>query len=54
MFDLGGAPYRYDVLTVVLPAEEQERTATWEIQLLRNYWTEAKLRKRTWSGAYYE
>ena len=23
MFDLGGAPYRYDVVTVVLPAEEE-------------------------------
>jgi putative endonuclease len=53
MFDLGGAPYRYDVVTVVLPAEE-ERAATWEIQLLRNYWTEDKLKKRKWSGTYYE
>ena len=53
MFDLGGAPYRYDVVTVVLPAEE-ERVARWEIQLLRNYWTEDKLKKRAWSGTYYE
>lgn len=53
MFDLGGAPYRYDVITVVLPGEEA-RPGAWEIQLLRNYWTEDKLKKRVWSGTYYE
>ena len=53
MFDLTGAPYRYDVVTVVLPAEE-ESVASWDIQLLRNYWTEDQLRKRMWSGTYYE
>ncbi|MEP6820449.1 MAG: YraN family protein [bacterium] len=53
MFDLAGEPHRYDVVTVVLPAEE-ERATEFEIQLLRNYWTEDKLRKRTWSGTYYE
>jgi putative endonuclease len=53
MFDLVNAPYRYDVITVVLPAEE-ERRADWEIELLRNYWTEDKLKKRIWSGTYYD
>ena len=53
MFDLANAPYRYDVITVVLPAEE-ERPGGWEIRLLRNYWTEEMFRKRTWSGTYYE
>jgi putative endonuclease len=53
MFDLVNAPYRYDVITVVLPAE-QERRGDWEIQLLRNYWTEDKLKKRIWSGTYYD
>ena len=53
MFGLTGAPYRYDVITVVLPAEEN-RAAEFEIQLLRNYWTEDKLRKRMWAGTYYE
>src|SRR6185312_3061366 len=42
MFDLAGAPYRYDVVSVVLPVEE-DRAAEFEIQLLRNYWTEDKL-----------
>ena len=53
MFDLAGAPYRYDVITVVLPGEAGA-AAEFEIQLLRNYWTEDKLRKRVWSGTYYE
>jgi putative endonuclease len=53
MFDLIGAPYRYDVITVVMPAEGTGASGP-EIQLLRNYWTEDKFRKRTWSGRFYE
>ena len=53
MFDLAGAPYRYDVVTVVLPADEDD-AHEFEIQLLRNYWTEDMLRKRVWSGTYYD
>lgn len=53
MFDLTGAPYRYDVVAVVLPAEN-DAPAGFEIQLFRNYWNEAALRKRVWSGTYYE
>lgn len=53
LFDLAGEPYRYDVVSVVLPNDDDGR-AEWEIQLLRNYWTEDKFRKRIWSGQYYE
>jgi putative endonuclease len=53
MFDLAGAPSRYDVVTVVLPAKK-DGAGEFEIQLLRNYWTEEGLRKRVWSGTYYE
>ena len=53
MFDLAGAPSRYDVVTVVLPPEN-DATTGFDIQLFRNYWTEARLRKRVWSGTYYE
>jgi Holliday junction resolvase-like predicted endonuclease len=53
MFDLAGEPYRYDVVTVVLPAADEGR-ADWEVQLLRNYWTEETLKKRRRSGTYYE
>jgi putative endonuclease len=53
MFGLTGAPFRYDVVTVVLPSAE-DRDTEFEIQLLRNYWTEDKLRKRVWSGTYWD
>ena len=53
MFDLAEAPYRYDVVTVVLP-EAEDGGGEFEIQLLRNYWTEASLRKRAWSGTYWD
>ena len=53
MFDLAGEPYRYDVVTVILPAEA-DRATEFDIQLLRNYWTEDKLRKRVWSERYYD
>jgi putative endonuclease len=51
IFELERAPYRYDVVAVVLPAEEQESPA---VQLLRNYWREDQLRKRTWSDRYWD
>ncbi|MDQ2921569.1 MAG: YraN family protein, partial [Acidobacteriota bacterium] len=51
IFDLEAAPYRYDVITVVLPAEEQQ---TPDVQLLRNYWQEHQFRKRTWPERYWD
>ncbi|MEP6743224.1 MAG: YraN family protein [bacterium] len=53
MFGLVGAPYRYDVVTIVFGAEEDDRLAP-EIELLRSYWTEDQLRKRAWSDRYYD
>ncbi len=53
MFDLDDAPYRYDVVTVVLPADE-EQDGGWDIKLLKHYWTDEQLRKRVWSEAYYD
>jgi putative endonuclease len=52
MFDLGDAPYRYDVVTVLLPVEEQ-RADEWDVKLLQNYWNDEVLRKRAWSETYY-
>ena len=46
MFDLQDAPYRYDVVTVILPAEPAQSP---NVQLLQNYWQEDQLRKRVWS-----
>jgi putative endonuclease len=51
MFDLVNAPYRYDVITVVMPAEGNRNV---EVQLLRNYWREDQLRKRAWSHSYWD
>ena len=53
MFGLIGEPYRYDVITIVFGEEETNPVAP-DIQLLRNYWTEDQLRKRTWSDRYYD
>ena len=52
MFGLIGEPYRYDVITVVFGEEADARVP--EIELLRSYWTEDQLRKRTWSDRYYD
>jgi putative endonuclease len=49
---LTSASYRYDVLSVVLPcAEENEAAPPPRLELLRNFWTDEKFRKRRWSGA---
>src|SRR3989442_15605196 len=45
MLGLTNAPYRYDVVTVVLPAETNEGS---RVDLLKNFWTDEKLRKRNW------
>jgi putative endonuclease len=52
MFDLGGEPYRYDVVTVVMP--EDGESLGLQIELLRNYWQETQLRKRRWSEYFYD
>ena len=59
MFGLMGVPYRYDVVSVVLqPGSEGEDAATTaaappspRLELLRNFWTDDKFRKRRWSDA---
>ncbi len=51
MLGLIRQPYRYDVVTVLLPAENDRE---FEIQLLRNYWNDDKLRKRKWSERHWE
>lgn len=38
-------PYRYDVVTVVLPADG----STPQLELLRTFWTDESLRKRRWA-----
>lgn len=52
MFGLMNAPYRYDVITVVLPSEGGGGGP--EVQLLRNYWNDDRFRKRTWIDRYWD
>ena len=49
LLGLKDAPHRYDVVTVILPPPDEEgRAPAPRIELLRNFWTEAKFRKRRW------
>ncbi|HEX8142356.1 MAG TPA: YraN family protein [Pyrinomonadaceae bacterium] len=49
------APYRYDVVSVLLPgADADTQTLRPRLQLLKNFWTDGKFRKRRWSGAHYD
>lgn len=55
MFGLTNELHRYDVVSVVIPpavAGSAEPTATLEI--LRNFWTDEKFRKRRWSDSPYD
>lgn len=49
-FNLADAPYRYDVVALVLPPDAVEggEFAPPRAQLLRDFWTDAKFRKRRW------
>ena len=49
MLGVDDEPHRYDVITVVIGD-----TATPQIELLRNFWTEASLRKRPWSVNFFD
>src|SRR5437588_6993369 len=48
MLGLLNAAYRYDVVTVVVPKDEEENP---RIELFRGFWTDEKLRKRNWHDA---
>ncbi|HZH90769.1 MAG TPA: YraN family protein [Pyrinomonadaceae bacterium] len=51
-FGLNHAPYRYDVVSVILPpATDAQPAPNPRIELLRNFWTDARFRKRHWSDA---
>ena len=52
LFGLLDADFRYDVVTVILPAET-DTSARLDVDVLRNFWTEEKLRKRRWRASYY-
>jgi putative endonuclease len=51
MLGLMREAYRYDVVTVVLSDAEKQIAAGPRIELLKNFWTDEKLRKRNWHEA---
>ena len=50
MLGLIDAPYRYDVVTVVSSSAKQIEQEP-RIELLKNFWTDEKLRQRNWREA---
>ncbi len=52
MLGLEREAHRYDVLSIVLPAGAETPNPT--IELLRNFTSEDRLRKRTWSPRYWD
>lgn len=43
------APHRYDVVSVIVPAPDADgRARPPRVELLRNFWTDEKFRKRRW------
>lgn len=53
MFGLSNIPYRYDVVSIVVPTVD-EGPRSLQIDLLRNFWSEEKFRKRDWQERYYD
>ena len=51
MLGLTGVVYRYDVVTLVLSSPGKQIIAEPRIELLKNFWTDGKLRKRNWQDA---
>src|SRR5881227_3392247 len=49
IFGLMKTPYRYDVVTVVLPSESANRI---RVELLKHFWRDDALRKRNWRDAH--
>lgn len=53
LFGLTIEPYRYDVVSILLPMHEKGLLGL-RIDLLRNFWTEEKFRKRRWPERYWD
>ena len=55
MMELMDAPYRYDVLSVILPpSDSAERRPKAHGTLLKDFWRDEKFRKRRWADAHYD
>lgn len=53
LFGLEDATYRFDVVSIVLPAAE-DHTTQLQVDLLRNFWTERTLQRQHWFENYYD
>jgi putative endonuclease len=53
LFALEDTPYRFDVVSVVLPADG-DNTTQLQVDLLRNFWTERSLHRRPRFENYYD
>jgi putative endonuclease len=52
LLGLTDAPYRYDVVSIILPdADEHSPAPLPRIELLKNFWTDEKFCKRRWASA---
>jgi putative endonuclease len=50
LLGVADAPHRFDVVSVILPTpEDSGRAPRPRLELLRNFWTEDKFRKRRWA-----
>ncbi|MDQ3908542.1 MAG: YraN family protein [Acidobacteriota bacterium] len=50
-FGVAGEPYRYDVVSLVIPDEQRggEEVRPPRAELFKSFWSDAKFRKRRWS-----
>ena len=53
MLGLIETSYRYDVVSIILPADDDDSEKL-QIDVLRNFWSDDKFRKRTWQERYWD
>ena len=53
IFGLTNAPYRYDVLSIVIPAATQGLDDP-QIELLRNFWSEERFRQKFRNSSFFQ
>jgi Predicted endonuclease distantly related to archaeal Holliday junction resolvase len=55
LFGITKTPYRFDVVSITLkPVETAETSHAPRIELLKNFWTEEKFRKRHWADTRFD
>ncbi len=54
LFGQTAAPYRFDVVSVLLSPADETQSPPPRIELLKNFWNEEKFRKRQWSDTHFD